>query len=111
MLKPQNKGNNVAKNRSSRPIRRSIRLVARLQSLASASDNIPVSEMVEWVNKKLVGEKVNNLDASNAKSKLKQAARELQRKNLEKAPPTKINDKDIDEWVEKYARKGKRATH
>lgn len=79
--------------------------------VAAKDDPIPVHEMVELVNEGLSGEDdLTNYQGSNAKAKLKRAARELQRKNREKAPPEKIDEKAIDEWVEKYARESRKVT-
>lgn len=80
----------------------------KLVSLSSANEDIPVSEMVERANKTLTGgETIRSLDPSNAKSKLKQAAREIQKEHQNDAPPTKINDAAIDEWIKKYGKKRK----
>ena len=79
--------------------------------VAAKDDPIPVHEMVEFVNKELNGgDNLTNYQGSNAKAKLKRAARELQRINREKAPPERIDDKAIDDWVERYARKTRKVT-
>jgi hypothetical protein len=87
------------------------RLARRLFLIASANDPIPVSEMVKVANEKIDGGKgkgVRGLDPSNAKSKLKNAANEIRRKRVQEAPPQRIDDSAIDDWVEKYARKPKK---
>ena len=71
----------------------------------AANDNIPVSTIVEEVNKSLKGNTdIWDMGSSNAKAKLKSAGRAVQRNNVENAPPTKIDDKSIEEWLDHYAK-------
>ena len=47
---------------------------------------------------------LRKLDPSNAKSALEKAAREIQRRNKELAPPAQIDTKAIDAWIARYGK-------